>query len=170
MDRRMGGPQSRSGRREEKKIVDPTGTRNSDYAIPAQPKNNVFTYSWLPLITTDTAVAIAATRTQRPLLPPELSSRKIWRNKCGIIFVPALNFSLTCDFSNDTAKSSVYTASNNGMFNELERMSKGTVVAYFEVLSEPQSGEPMYRPRFEHSISQMHVRNVTAWVTFLGLQ
>jgi hypothetical protein len=30
LDRRLGGPQSRSGRHGEVKILDPTGTRNSD--------------------------------------------------------------------------------------------------------------------------------------------
>jgi hypothetical protein len=48
LDRRFGGPQSRSGRREEEKIFEPTGTgtptslvvqpvasRYTDYAIPA---------------------------------------------------------------------------------------------------------------------------------------
>jgi hypothetical protein len=33
LDRRLGGPQSRSGRREEEKILDPTGTRNSDPSV-----------------------------------------------------------------------------------------------------------------------------------------
>jgi hypothetical protein len=32
-DRRLGGPQSRSGRHGEEKILDPTGTRNSDPSI-----------------------------------------------------------------------------------------------------------------------------------------
>jgi hypothetical protein len=38
LDRRLGGPQSRSGRRGEEKILDPTGTRTSTpwpVAIPA---------------------------------------------------------------------------------------------------------------------------------------
>jgi hypothetical protein len=33
LDRRLGGPQSRSGRRGEEKILDPTGTRNSDPSV-----------------------------------------------------------------------------------------------------------------------------------------
>jgi hypothetical protein len=44
LDRRLGGPQSRSGRRGEEKILDPTGTpqtpspvsRYTDYAIPCR--------------------------------------------------------------------------------------------------------------------------------------
>jgi hypothetical protein len=33
LDRRLGGPQSRSGRRGEEKILEPTGTRNSDPSV-----------------------------------------------------------------------------------------------------------------------------------------
>jgi hypothetical protein len=33
LDRRLGGPQSRSGRRGEENILDPTGTRNSDPSV-----------------------------------------------------------------------------------------------------------------------------------------
>jgi hypothetical protein len=39
LDRRLGGPQSRSGRSEEENILDPTGTvasRYTDYAIPGK--------------------------------------------------------------------------------------------------------------------------------------
>jgi hypothetical protein len=46
LDRRLGGPQSRSGQRGEEKVLDPTGTRTpalrssghhyTDYAIPAE--------------------------------------------------------------------------------------------------------------------------------------
>jgi hypothetical protein len=33
LDRRLGGPQSRYGRRGEEKILDPTGTRTHDFSV-----------------------------------------------------------------------------------------------------------------------------------------
>jgi hypothetical protein len=61
LDRRLGGPQSRSGRRGEEKIVAPTGTqtrllghpasRYTDYAIPACfPLGCSFVYSDLRIL------------------------------------------------------------------------------------------------------------------------
>jgi hypothetical protein len=41
LDRRLGGPQGRSGRREEEKILDPTGTRT--LTPPVQPVASRYT-------------------------------------------------------------------------------------------------------------------------------
>jgi hypothetical protein len=47
LDRRLGGPQSRSGRRGEEKILDPTGTRNSDPLV-VQPVASHYTDRAIP--------------------------------------------------------------------------------------------------------------------------
>jgi hypothetical protein len=47
LDKRLGGLQSRSGRRGEEKILDPTGTRTPDPSI-AQPVASRYTYCAIP--------------------------------------------------------------------------------------------------------------------------
>jgi hypothetical protein len=42
LDRRLGGPQSQSGRRGEEKNLDPTGARNSDHSV-VQPAASRYT-------------------------------------------------------------------------------------------------------------------------------
>jgi hypothetical protein len=47
LDRRPGGPQSRSGRRGEEKILDPTGTRKSDLSV-VHPVTSLYTDCAIP--------------------------------------------------------------------------------------------------------------------------
>jgi hypothetical protein len=47
LDRRLGGPQIRSGRRGEKKILDPTGTRTPDTSV-VHPIASRYTYYAIP--------------------------------------------------------------------------------------------------------------------------